>query len=86
MTDKAGAIKSILKPNKIKLLVFTNKNTLYKVAYTVKPALHNTLLFQYTLYPAIIKLQTILSLYTSFDLDRFNCKILSSIFLPFMLF
>lgn len=49
MTDKAGAIKSILKPNKIKLLVFTNKNTLYKVAYTVKPALHNTLLFQYTL-------------------------------------
>lgn len=41
MTDKAGAIKSILKPNKIKLLVFTNKNTLYKVAYTVKPALHN---------------------------------------------
>lgn len=66
MTDKAGAIKSILKPNKnkIKLLVFTkfNKNTLYKVAYTVKPALHNTLLFQYTLYPAIIKLQTILSL------------------------
>lgn len=68
MTDKAGAIKSILKPNKnkIKLLVFTNKNTLYKVAYTVKPVLHNTLLFQYTLYPAIIKLQTILSLYTSF--------------------
>lgn len=64
MTDKAGAIKSILKPNKnkIKLLVFTNKNTLYKVAYTVKPALHNTLLIQYTLYPAIIKLQTILSL------------------------
>lgn len=51
MTDKAGAIKSILKPTKkkIKLLVFTNKNTLYKVAYTVKPALHNTLLFQYTL-------------------------------------
>lgn len=51
MTDKAGAIKSILKPNKnkIKLSVFTNKNTLYKVAYTVKPALHNTLLFQYTL-------------------------------------
>lgn len=45
MIDKVGVIKSILKLNKIKFLVFINKNILYKVVNIVKFVFYNILLF-----------------------------------------